>query len=101
MNTYGLSLAADVAKISMLAREQKAEEEFTRFFEIAQGEIMHAANLAHTYVDFYIPANEFDIINIVTSTIIKNVFNQQGYNVTINDPCLHEGDYCNLIEISW
>jgi len=101
MNTYGLSPAADVAKISSLAREEKAEQEFTSFFEIVQREIMQAANEAKTYVDIYIPANEFDVINIATSTTIKNVFKQQGYNVTINEPCLHEENYCNLIEISW
>lgn len=101
MNTYGLSSAADVAKISSLAREEKAEQEFTRFFEIVQREITHAANQAQTYVDFYIPVNEFEVINIVTSTTIKNVFKQQGYNVTINEPCRHEDDYSILLEISW
>lgn len=101
MNTYGLSSAADVAKISSLAREEKAEQEFASFFEIVQREIMQAANAAKTYADIYIPANEFEVINIVTSTTIKNVFKQQGYNATINEPCLYEGEYNILIEISW
>ena len=101
METYGLSPAIDVAKVSSIAREEKAEQEFTKFFEIVQGKVLQAANEAKTYVDFYIPTHEFEVIDITTSTTIKNVFKQQGYNVTINNPCYHGEEYACLLEISW
>lgn len=102
METYGLPLAIDMARVTSESRDKKAEKELEDFFRIVKDCVQAAAADAKTYTDIYFYINDYEIIDIETSITIKKVFEQQGYSVDIvRDTCGYDKQVSIIVKVSW
>lgn len=102
METYGLPLAIDMARVTSESRDQKAEKELGDFFRIVKDYVQAAASDAKSYTDICFDINDYEIIDIETSTTIKKVFEQQGYYVDIvRNTCGYDGQENIIVKVSW
>lgn len=102
METFGLPLAIETAFNTNESRDRKEKEELRDFFKIAKYCIKMAASDARTCTDICFDTDYYKIIDIETNTTIKEVFEQQGYNVDIvRNTTKFNKKTSIIVKISW
>ena len=102
METYGLKSAQEMREYTSASRELILKDELAKFFDMAQRQIIEACNRGRNYVNFKIDDNScFTVLNVETSTTMKQVFETQGYTVkTYRSTYPGEDNYVE-IESNW
>ena len=107
METYGLKSAQEMREFAGASRELILKEELKKFFDFAQKQIARACDQGKSYAYLNIKDNSFEVLDVETSTTIKQVFEKQGYAVNIyRSPYIYSypdrggSDYVE-IEINW
>lgn len=102
METYGLKSAQEMREYADASRELILKEELTKFFDMAQRQIIEACNRGRNYVDFKINDNScFTVLNVETSTTMKQVFETQGYTVKTHRSTYPGEDNSVEVKINW
>lgn len=83
METYGLKSAQEMRQYADASRELILKEDLKKFFDFVQKQIAKACDQGKNCVYFSIADNSFGILDVETSTTIKQVFEVQGYTVNI------------------
>ncbi len=102
METFGLPLAVETAYNTSESRDRKAKEELRDFFRIVKYCIQMAASDARTSTEICFDVDYYKVIDIETNTTIKEVLEEQGYNVDIvRNTTKFNKKVSIIVKISW
>lgn len=101
METYGLKSAQEMRQYVDASRELILKEGLKKFFDFAQKHIARACDQGNSCVNLNIEDNSFEVLDVESSTTIKQVFEKQGYTIkTYRSTYPGEDNYVE-VEINW